>query len=56
MRNPPDNSGAPVPSRGGEDPLEGEIAVPSSILAAKSHGQRSLAGELKVGLQRVGQD
>ena len=31
-------------SLGGEDPLEKEIATHSSILAGKSHGQRSLLG------------
>ena len=30
--------------QGQEDPLEKEMAAPSSILAGKSHGQRSLAG------------
>ena len=29
---------------GQEDPLEEEMATRSSILAGKSHGQRSLAG------------
>ena len=29
---------------GGEDPLEKEMATHSSILAWKSHGQRSLEG------------
>ena len=33
-----------VRSLGGEDPLEEEVAVHSSILAWKIHGQRSLAG------------
>ena len=33
-----------VQSLDGEDPLENEIATHSSILAGKSHGQRSLAG------------
>ena len=31
-----------VPSLGWEDPLEGEMATQSSILAWKSHGQKSL--------------
>ena len=31
-------------SLGWEDPLEKEMATPSSILASKSHGQRSLVG------------
>ena len=30
--------------QGQEDPLEKEMAAHSSILAGKSHGQRSLAG------------
>ena len=33
-----------VPSLGWEDPLEEEMATPSSILAEKSYGQRSLVG------------
>ena len=33
-----------VPSLGGEDPLEEEMATRSSLLPGKSHGQRSLAG------------
>ena len=33
-----------VPSLGQKDPLEESIATQSSILAGKSHGQRSLAG------------
>ena len=35
MKTPPANSGATVPSQGGEDPLEGEMAIHSSILAGK---------------------
>ena len=31
-------------SLGGKDPLEKEMATRSSILAWRSHGQRSLAG------------
>ena len=34
----------PVQSLGWEDLLEKEMATHSSILAGKSHGQRSLAG------------
>ena len=34
--------GDPVPSLGQKDPLEKEIATHFSILAGKSHGQRSL--------------
>ena len=33
-----------VRSLGGKDPLKNEMATHSSILARKSHGQRSLAG------------
>ena len=33
-----------VQSLDGEDPLEKEMAIHSSILAGESHGQRSLAG------------
>ena len=33
-----------VQSLGQEDPLEEEMATHSSVLAGKSHGQRSLAG------------
>ena len=33
-----------VRSLGREDPLKKEIAIHSSILAGKSHGQRSLVG------------
>ena len=33
-----------VQSLGQKDPLEKAMAIPSSILAWKSHGQRSLAG------------
>ena len=33
-----------VPSLGGEDPLEEGVATLSSVLAWKSHGQRSLVG------------
>ena len=33
-----------VETMGQEDPLEEEMAMHSSILAWKSHGQRSLAG------------
>ena len=31
-------------SLGGEDPLEKEMAIHSSILAGKPHGQRGFAG------------
>ena len=42
-----------VQSLGSEDPLEEEMATYSSILAGKSHGQRSLVGYQSMGSQRV---
>ena len=39
-----------VRSLGGDDPLEKEMATHSSILAWRSHGQRSLAGYSPQGL------
>ena len=39
---------------GQEDPLEKKMATHSSILAWKSHGQRSLMGLQSLGLQRAG--
>ena len=39
-----------------DDPLEKEMTSHSSILAWKSHGQRSLAGYSPWGRQRVGHD
>ena len=39
-----------------EDPLEKEMATPSSILAGKSHGQKSLAGYKPWGCKKLGQD
>ena len=45
VKNPPANAGdtrAVVRSLGREDPLEEEMATHSSILACKTHGQRSL--------------
>ena len=47
VKNLPANagsSGTQVWSLGQEDPLEMEMATHSSILAGKSHGQRSLVG------------
>ena len=35
-----------------EDPLEKEMAIHSSILAGKSHGQRSLAGYIVHGVAK----
>ena len=43
-------------SLGWEDPLEKEKATHSSILAGKSHGQRSLGGLQSMGSQRVRHD
>ena len=43
VKNPPLIQETWVQSLGREDPLEKEIATPSSTLAGKSHGQRSLA-------------
>ena len=44
VKNPPANSGDVGSIPGQEDPLEREMATHSSILAGKSHGQRTLAG------------
>ena len=47
VKNPPANIGDTRDSDsilGREDPLEWKMATHSSILACKSHGQRSLAG------------
>ena len=41
---------------GWEDPLEEEMATYSSILAEKSHGQRSLVGYSSWGRERAGDD
>ena len=43
-----------VRSLGGEDPLQEEMATHSSILAWRSHGQRSLAAYGPWGRKRVG--
>ena len=43
VKNPPLMQEMRVQSPGREDPLEKEMATPSSTLAGKSHGQRSLA-------------
>ena len=45
-----------VQSLGREDPLEKEMATHSSILAWKSHGQRSLVGNSPWGHKRAGHD
>ena len=44
VKNPPANAGDLGLILGWEDPLEKEMATHSSVLAGKSHGQRSLAG------------
>ena len=45
-----------VQSLGGEDPLEEEMAPPSSILAWKSPWTEEYGGLLPMRLQRVGHD
>ena len=42
-----------VPSLSWEDPLEWEMATQASILAWKSHGQKSLLGHSPWGQKRV---
>ena len=44
VKNMPAMQEMEVRSLGWEDPLEKEMAAHSSILAGKSHAQRSLAG------------
>ena len=44
VKNPPAMQETWVRSLGPEDPLEEGVATHSSIIAGKSHGQRSLAG------------
>ena len=44
IKNQPTMQETWVQSLGREDPLEKEMVTHSSILAWKSHGQRSLAG------------
>ena len=44
VKNLPAMQETQVQSLGCEDPLEKEMATHSSILAGKSHGQRSLEG------------
>ena len=43
-------------SLGQEEPLEKEKAIHSSILARKTHGQRSLVGYKSMGSHRVERD
>ena len=54
VKNPPANQETWVRSLGQKDPLEKEISTHSSILAGKSHGQRSLACYSPWGCKRVG--
>ena len=57
VKNPPVNAGdmrqIPLSQK---DPLEKELATHSSILAWKSHGQKSLVGYSSWGCKRVGHD
>ena len=56
VKNPPANAGDVGLIPGSEDPLEKEMATRSSILARKSHGQRSLAEYSPWGYKRAGHD
>ena len=56
MKNPPAKQETQIRSLGREDVLEKEMATHSSILAWKSHGQRSLAGYSSWDCKRVGHD
>ena len=56
VKNPPANAGDVGLIPGSEDPLEKEMATRSSILARKSHGQRSLAEYSPQSGKRVGRD
>ena len=56
VKNLPAVQETQVPSLGWQDPLEKEMATHSSILAGKSHGQRSLGGLQSIGSQRVRHD
>ena len=44
VKNPPAVQETRIPPLGWKDPLEKEMATPSSILAGESHGQRNLVG------------
>ena len=52
VKNLPANAGDMVPSLGWEDPLEKEMAAHSSVLAWKSHEQRSLGSYSPWGCER----
>ena len=56
VKNPPAKQEMWVRSLGQEDPLEKEISTHSSILAGKSHGQRSLMGYSLWGRKVCGHD
>ena len=56
VKNLPAVLETPLWSLGLKGPLEKEMANHSSILARKSHGQRSLVGCVVHGFQRVGHD
>ena len=56
VKNPPAIAGDVDSIPGSGDPLEKEVAAHSSILAAKSHGQRGLVGYSPWGQKRVSYD
>ena len=56
MKNPPAMQEMRVWSLGWKDPLEEGMATHASILAWRSHGQRSLSGQQSMGSQRIGHD
>ena len=55
VKNPPTMQEMPVPSLGGEDPLEEEMATHSSILTWEIWTEKP-GGLQSMGLQRVGHD
>ena len=56
VKNPPAIQEMWIQSLGQEDPLEKEMATHFSILAWKSHGQKSLGRLQSMRPQRVGHD
>jgi len=54
VKNPPARQETQIQSLGWEEPLEKEMATHFSILAGKSHGQRSLEYYSPLGHKRVG--
>ena len=56
VKNPPAKQETRVPSLGGKDPLEKEMATHSSILAWKIPWTEEPGGLRSIGLQRVGHD